>query len=72
MRTKKTVRAKATEDNKNADLYSVSRSYFSRMAEKHNVDINKLMIGMQCGDLVVQVYDEGAYPMWNTLEIVSF
>lgn len=71
MRTKKTVQTVIKGDEKNASLYIVSRSFLSTMAEKHKVDVNKLLIGMQCGDLVVQVYDEGAYPVWQTLEIIT-
>ena len=71
MKTKKTVQTRVKEDEQNASLYSVSRSFLSAMAEKHEVDANKLLIGMQYGDLVVQVYDEGAHPMWQTLEIIT-
>lgn len=72
MRTKKTAQTIIKGDEENASLYIVSRSFLSSMAEKHQVEANKILIGMQCGDLVVQVYNEGTYPMWQTLEIVTF
>lgn len=68
----KTIQTPAKKDEQNIHLYTTSRSFLSAMAEKHQVKADKLLIGMQYGNLVVQVYDEGAYPMWQTLEIITF
>ena len=45
--------------------------FFKELATKHNVDINKLVVGMQYGDIHVWRYDPGAYKIWKTLEIIS-
>lgn len=71
MRTKKTVQTTIKGDEENAPLYIVSRSLLMQMAEKYDVEPNKLLIGMQFGEMIAQVYDEGAYPVWQTLEIIT-
>lgn len=58
-------------DEENDYLYIVSRSFLKTMAEKYDVQPSKLLIGMQYDEMVVQVYDEGAYPVWQTLEIIT-
>jgi len=42
-----------------------------KMVEKYDVEPSKLLIGMKFGKMVVQVYDEGAYPIWQTLEVIQ-
>jgi hypothetical protein len=41
------------------------------MAEKYDVEPSKLLVGMQFGEMLVQVYNEGAYPVWQTLEVIT-
>ena len=45
--------------------------FLKELATKHKVDINKLVVGMQYGDIQVWKYDPGAYEIWKTLEIIS-
>ena len=71
MRINKTSQTVIKGDEENASLYIVSRSFLMAMAEKYDVQPSKLLIGMQSGEMVVQVYDEGAYPVWQTLEIIT-
>lgn len=71
MRTKKTIQTVIKGDEENASLYIVSRSFLMAMAEKYDVQLSKLLIGMQYGEMLVQVYDEGACPVWQTLEIIT-
>ena len=71
MRTKKTAQTLIKGDEENASLYIVSRSFLMAMAEKYDVQPSKLLIGMQYGEMVVQVYDEGDCPVWQTLEIIT-
>jgi len=71
MRTKETAQTIIKGDEENASLYIVSRSFLMTMAEKYDVEPSKLLIGMQYGEMVVRVYDEGAYPVWQTLEIIT-
>jgi hypothetical protein len=71
MRTKKTGQTIIKGDEENASLYIVSRSFLIAMAEKYDVQPSKLLVGMQYGEMVVQVYDEVAYPVWQTLEIIT-
>lgn len=72
MKTKKTIETHIEKYEQNSNIYGVSRKLLLSMANKHKVDVNKLLIGMQYGNMVVQVYDEGAYPVWQTLEIITF
>lgn len=71
MRTKNTVQTTIKGDEENAPLYIVSRSFLMQMAEKYDVEPSKLLVGMQFGEMLVQVYDEGAYPVWKTLEVIT-
>lgn len=71
MRTKETAQTVIKGDEENASLYIVSRSFLMAMAEKYDVQPSKLLVGMQYGEMVVQVYDEGSYPVWQTLEIIT-
>jgi len=71
MRIKKTVQTNIKGDEENASLYIVSRSLLKQMAEKYDVEPSKLLVGMQFGEMLVQVYDEGAHPVWKTLEIIT-
>jgi E3 ubiquitin-protein ligase DOA10 len=71
MRAKKTAQTVIKGDEENASLYIVSRSFLMAMAEKYDVNPSKLLVGMQYGEMVVQVYDEGAYHVWQTLEIIT-
>ena len=70
MRTKKTVQTTIKGDEENAPLYIVSCSLLMQMAEKYDVEPSKLLVGMQFGEMLVQVYNEGAYPVWQTLEVI--
>jgi hypothetical protein len=71
MRTQKTEQTVIKGNEENASLYIVSRSFLMAMAEKYDVQPSKLLVGMQYDEMVVQVYDEGAYPVWQTLEIIT-
>ena len=72
MRIKKeTVQTIIKGDEEKAPLYIVSRSLLMKMVEKYDVEPSKLLIGMKFGKMVVQVYDEGAYPIWQTLEVIQ-
>lgn len=71
MRTKKTVQTTIKGDEQNAPLYIVSRSLLMQMVEKYDVEPSKLLIGMQYGEMVVQVYNEDAHPVWQTLEVIT-
>ena len=71
MRTKKTIQTTLKGDEENAHLYIVSHSLLMQMAEKYDVEPSKLLIGMLFGEMIVQVYNEGACPVWQTLEIIT-
>ena len=72
MRTKKTLKTKIQGTEEDASLYLVSRSFLTRMAEKYDIEPSKIIVGMQYGEMVVQKYDTGANPVWQTLEIIEF
>jgi hypothetical protein len=57
-------------DDKTSNIAVVMPSFLNELAEKHNVDVNKLVVGMQFGDIQVWRYDTGAYEVWKTLEII--
>ena len=44
--------------------------FLNELAAKHKVDVNKIIIGMQYGDIQVWRYDPGAYEIWKTLETI--
>ncbi len=71
MTTKETVQTTINGDEENASLYIVSRGLLMAMVEKYDVEPTKLLIGMQYGEMVVQLYDKGASPVWQTLEIIT-
>lgn len=45
--------------------------FLDELAAKHNVDVNKLIVGKMGKDLYIWRYDTGAYDVWKLLEIVS-
>ena len=59
-------------ENGNLQQGVVMRSFLIGLAEKHNCDVNMLMVGMVFGDMHVWKYDEGAANVFQQLEIVSF
>ena len=72
METKKTLYTQAKDDEQNYVQCIAARNFLSHMAEKHKVESNNLLIGMQYGDLVIQSYDQGDSPAWKTLEVIEF
>lgn len=80
IRTKETINTRIDEKgvtssgyiNVTASEYVASRGFILSLCEKHDADPNKLVIGMQGSDMVVHMYDEGASPVWRTLEIIEF
>ncbi len=72
MKTKQTAQTIIKSDEKGALAQIIVRSLLSSMADKYDVDPNKLLIGMQNADMIVQVYDQGVYPVWKTLEVITF
>ena len=51
-------------------LYVIG-SYLEQKSKEHNVDKNKLIIGLIGGEIQVQRYDTGANPVWKTLEHIK-
>ena len=55
------------------NLFAIPRviaRFLRKSSDKHKVDINKIMVGMQYGDIQIWRYDTGAHELWKTLEIV--
>ena len=44
--------------------------FLQELADKHGVDVTKVMVGKMGKDLYVWRYDEGAYEVFKTLEII--
>jgi len=57
--------------NKDSVLHSIIGSYLEEKSKEHDVDKNKLLIGLQFGDLHIQRFDTGAYQVWKNLEIIK-
>jgi hypothetical protein len=66
----KLVNGDSTSHDKALNIAVVMPSFLNELAEKHNVDVNKLVVGMQFGDIQVWRYDTGANEVWKTLEII--
>jgi len=71
MITNKTVKTVINGDEENDSPYITTRSLLNKMANKYDVEVSKLVVGMQFDEMVVQLYDEGDYPVWRTLEIIT-
>lgn len=44
--------------------------FLQELADKHNVDVTKVMVGKIGKELYVWRYDTGAYDVFKTLEII--
>ena len=72
MKSKETIQKKITGYEQDACLYRDTFLLLKGMSVKHNIELDKLLVGMQGGEMVIQVYDTGAYPVWQTLEIIKW
>lgn len=58
---------KNTKEKFNALLCSI---FIQELADKHNVDVSKVMVGKIGKELYVWRYDTGEYDIFKTLEII--
>ena len=56
---------------KNLGLFDVMPRFLDELAEKHSVDVTKIMVGKVGNDLYVWRYNEGSYERFKTLEIIT-
>ena len=49
----------------------VIASFLEDKAKQHKVEPNKVMIGLNYGELRLERYDEGAYEKWKVLERIK-
>lgn len=45
--------------------------WLEELADKHDKDVNKIVVGRQYAEIVVQSFDQGASPVWETLERIK-
>jgi len=51
-------------------LHGVIARFLKEIAKENNEDANKVMAGLQYGDLQIWRYDTGAYQVWKTLKVI--